>query len=287
MNKKLILFLSFIFPLVIFLTLTFYFFPRNKANNNNSQESLIQEEENEEEDENNEKDKEELNNKDENKENLNNSQENKESKEEIEESIKISNYFSILIVIFFCVYILHGYIEIEKTWSNWKSFYKFSNSFFKNLFKIIKIEFFLPLGIISYIHGFTELKFQIIYERKKNIKIESFLKKNYKLNLFYSISSFIFTIFIFIFLLSLISLPFLVIANGLKNFKKRFRWRYLFISPFLFFRQGNILMKIMIILILIFIIYFSVGLSFKKEIFIKFILAHYFIKYLNSFNKKS
>ena len=241
MNKKLIL----LFLIFIFL-FSFFLLQRNKDKvNNDSQKSLVQEE-----------------NKEEKKENLNNySQEN-------EESIKISNYFSILIIIFFGVIIFNGYIEYIINRSNWQqSFYDFSNSFFKNLFKIIKIEFFLPLGIISYIHGFEELRLK--YQENNINEIKYFLKDDLKMNLFYSISSFIFTIFIFLFYLSLISLPFLIGENGLKNFKKRFRWRYLFISPFLFFRQGNILMKIMIILILIFIIYFSVIFSFVRKFFLK------------------
>ena len=74
MNKKLIIFLSFLFSLVILLTLTFYFFPRNKnKDNNNSQESLIQEEKEEEEI------NKEVDNKEENEEKLNNSQENEEN----------------------------------------------------------------------------------------------------------------------------------------------------------------------------------------------------------------
>ena len=86
MNKKLIIFLSFIFSLVILLTLTFYFFPRNNnKDNNNSQESLIQEEEKEEE---NEENKFEEENKSENEENLNNSQENEEKNENKNEENK-------------------------------------------------------------------------------------------------------------------------------------------------------------------------------------------------------
>ena len=295
MNKKLIIFLSFLFSLVILLTLTFYFLQRNKVNNNNSQEAFIQEENNEE------KENEELNNKEKNEENLNNSQEKEEIKdEEIEEPMKISNYFSILIIVVLVFFSIEIYISLIKNKNEIKAwdidFHNFFLLFFSNFFQMSRIDFFLPSEIISYIYRFSE----ILKNKKYNIKelakklsenkqkIMEILEKHYESHklrffLFNLLFAFPFEILFFLFLFFLTSLPFLVITNGLKNFKKRFRWKYLVTSPFLFFRQGNILMKITLILQFFFIL-FDFYLYILKETVIDN-LFHYFI-FNKSFVKK-
>ena len=135
MNKKLIIFLSFLFSLVILLTLTFYFFPRNNnKDNNNSQEALIQEEEKEEEKEN-----EELNNKEEKKEeNLNNSQENKE---EISMSLKYQIISLGLSCLSFSIFIILS-----------STYFKFLRVFATNLKKIfMKKDFFYIFNICNFL----------------------------------------------------------------------------------------------------------------------------------------
>ena len=313
MNKKLIIFLSFLFSLVILLTLTFYFFPRNKnKDNNNSQEAFIQEENNEE------KENEELNNKDENKEenekNLNNSQKNKESKEEIEEPMKISNYFSILIIVFFAAIIFFSFIiggDKKKYNCLVKCFgFLFIYIPFSIIYATSKIENFLPLGIVCRIYGFDKVikKYEIKHNEKEEINdheensIEKSERKEQEeqiidkiferdcqhSNLFFRISNIFLGFFIKFLFLFLISLPFLVIANGLKNFKKKFRWKYLITSPFLFFRQGNLLMKITLILYVLWMFYDCYKMNnsekiyeFAKYIFFKYAKNKLLLKELN------
>ena len=284
MNKKLILLF-----LVSFLLFSFFFYKfflqrnKDKVNNNNSQKFLIKEENNEEE-----KDKEELNNKDENKEeNLNNSQENKESKEEIEEPMKISNYLSILIIVVFFAIILHFIIfDIEeKDRSNWqKNFFNFFTFIASVFYKMSRIEFFLPLKVISWFYGFKEIseKNRVKSKEAYKIKNEEEQKKIFKglCSISFHIFEFLFEMFINIFLFSLISIPFLIVANGLKNFKKRFRWKYLITSPFLFFRQGNILMKIMLILLFLFVTFISFLVNFIMDP--NPIIEYYFLEYLRT-----
>ena len=258
MNKKLILFLSFLFSLVIISSLTFYFFPRNNNEDNNSQEALIQEEEKEEK---------------------------KEENNKNEEQIKISNYFSILIIIFFSIIIISKYIidritfEDDSLSERQKYLFDFFKSFLeKKMFLMSRIEFFLPLKIISWIHGFEKIleahckSREYIYD--ENEIFFTFREEYERPNLFFLISNFLFGVFIKFFLLSLTSFPFLVIANGLKNFKKKFRWKYLITSPFLFFLQGNILMKITLIIQFLWMIIICCIANYRK-----YIMECYFLKY--------
>ena len=277
---------------------------KNKPNNEINE--VVNNNENNEENEN-----EELNNKEENKENLNNSQENEkkenneeeklDNKEEIEEQMKINNYFSILLIPFaflLCIVIFRKKINKINNLDENSTVGKIlkgilSKNFFKfKPFNCFLFKFLYPLNLK--INDSDKKKFNFNEEVKnfvaetKNLnevfKNDDFeTEKNMTLNLsfpeccsglllFFTILNIFLEILINLFLLSIYSFPFLMLTNGLKNFFKRFRLRYLITSPFLFFYHGNLLMKISSFLVFSLIIFFSIFIFFtQKEMLCKYL----------------
>ena len=211
--------------------------------------------------------------------------ENKEidqSEEENEEPLKIDNFFASSVIAFLLFGLLSKFFFKEK--GSLGEY--FAISFDEAFRKIIQVETFLPLETVASIHNFYRIAGEMYFaeinpDSHKKIIFNAFKYCYEKPNLSFRIFNDFFGFFIVCFSLSLLFVVSLIDSNGLKNFKKIFRWRYLVTSPFLFFRHGNFFTRLMLVLFFFSLTSLILKVNFYGSVTVNFLFEKYFFKYFN------